>query len=346
MLQYKSALKEYNKSDGGVMPDEPEHPVRVRYLSNDATIEAIAQILIDNPHGILLTLDELSGFFKTLNKTGREGDRAFWLEAFNGNGSKSIDRIGRGSLFVPNVCASIFGTIQPDAILPMISFTKDGASGGDGLLQRFQVMAMVERNDFKYVDRKPNFTAKKEYSDIVTFLLSADPLEYGANKDDYDDTIYYGFSKEASELFREWSIGLNEKIKTEQEHNPVLSAHLGKYTGLFASIALILFYVDRVAGRAATSTIPKEYALKAQQWCDLLESHSRNIYDIDRLAETKRDALDEKILVKVRELQNTGQLPMTFGKIAIAVRGANADTVKKALDGVAVIKSKKVFGFL
>ena len=63
-------------------------------MTNNATIEKIAEILRDNPDGILYYRDELMGWLRSLDKAGREADRAFYLEAWNGNGSFSVDRIG------------------------------------------------------------------------------------------------------------------------------------------------------------------------------------------------------------------------------------------------------------
>ena len=57
--------------------------------------------------------DELVGFFRTMDRQGHESDRGFYLETWNGLGSFIYDRIGRGTVIIPNVCLSIFGTIQP-----------------------------------------------------------------------------------------------------------------------------------------------------------------------------------------------------------------------------------------
>src|SRR5437867_12475554 len=40
---------------------------------------------------------------------GREPDRAFHLEGWNSNGSHTTDRIGRGTIYTPNLCESTFG---------------------------------------------------------------------------------------------------------------------------------------------------------------------------------------------------------------------------------------------
>jgi hypothetical protein len=84
-----------------------------RYKTEDATVEKISKILLENPRGILVHRDELSGWLRNLDKQGREGDRSFYLESWNGTGSFDVDRIGRGSLHIPALCLSILGSIQP-----------------------------------------------------------------------------------------------------------------------------------------------------------------------------------------------------------------------------------------
>lgn len=350
MIEYKSALKGLEKTSSEnktvTLPEEPAEPIRMRYVTQDATTEALSQIMIDNPYGILNTVDELSGFLASLNKPGREGDRAFYLEAFSGNNGKSIDRVGRGSHFVPQVCASVFGTIQPDKIAPLIQSTKNGISGGDGLLQRFQLLVMVTKPRFSYVDKKPDQKAINEYTELVHTLLKTDAKEFGAQYDELRDEVYFRFSIEANELYSDW-IELNaEKIRTLADENPALAAHLGKFDGLFASIALILFYADKVRGKVNETAITDTYALMAWEWCDFLELHARRIYNIERITEERSIAIEEKLINKVRELERNGELPLAYGKIAGKVRGVNADQCKKILKGAVIEKHKKVFGLI
>ncbi len=85
-----------------------------RFIVNDSTVEKLGVILKENPNGVLLLRDELAGWGASLNR--REGDREFYLESWNGNGSFTVDRIGRGTLHVPNLCLSIFGGIQPSKL--------------------------------------------------------------------------------------------------------------------------------------------------------------------------------------------------------------------------------------
>ncbi len=58
----------------------PEPPTERRYKTSDTTIEKLVEILRDNPFGILVQRDELTGWLRSLDKQGREVDRAFYLQ--------------------------------------------------------------------------------------------------------------------------------------------------------------------------------------------------------------------------------------------------------------------------
>ena len=111
-----------------------------RYKTNDPTSEKLAVLLAENPRGLLLCRDELSGWLRSLERSGREGDREFFLESWNGTGSYTVDRIGRGTLHVDALCLSIFGGIQPGKLARYVREALEGGFADDGLLQRFQIL--------------------------------------------------------------------------------------------------------------------------------------------------------------------------------------------------------------
>jgi len=130
-------------------------PKPKRLITSDATVEKLGELLNENPRGILYLRDELSGFIETLDKPGREGDRAFYLETWNGLGSYNVDRIGRGSMRINNLTLSMFGTIQPSIVAPHFRTTGPKISG-DGFIQRFQAIVYPDvSGEYKYVDRDP-----------------------------------------------------------------------------------------------------------------------------------------------------------------------------------------------
>ncbi len=114
----RSALKKGNKAAAAdfaydAAHSDPSEPTCRRYLVNDSTVENLGELLNQNGNGLLVHRDELTGFFRTLERSGHEADRAFYLESWNGDGSYIYDRIGRGTLHIPGCCLALLGSIQP-----------------------------------------------------------------------------------------------------------------------------------------------------------------------------------------------------------------------------------------
>jgi hypothetical protein len=98
----------------GPPPAKPDEPKPERFWTDDATTEAVALLLRDNPRGLLMVRDELAGWFAFDRYAGGKGggDAARWLEVFGGR-PLMVDRKGGGTLYVPRASVSITGGIQP-----------------------------------------------------------------------------------------------------------------------------------------------------------------------------------------------------------------------------------------
>ncbi|MBX9895660.1 MAG: DUF3987 domain-containing protein [Nitrosomonas sp.] len=81
-------ISEFLKSGSDALPQAETAP---RFITHDATAEALGQLMIENPNGILFEADELIGLLKSLDKQGQEGARAFYLTAADGNPTQSIE---------------------------------------------------------------------------------------------------------------------------------------------------------------------------------------------------------------------------------------------------------------
>lgn len=107
----------------------PPRPVRPRLVTSEPTIEALALLLRDCPRGVLVHRDELAallGGFDRYNGGKGGGERAAWLEAYNGN-PKTVDRVKHPEpVAVPRFGLSIVGTIQPDRLTRIITEVDDG----------------------------------------------------------------------------------------------------------------------------------------------------------------------------------------------------------------------------
>lgn len=226
---------------------EPEPPIWKRYITNDTTIEKMHELLSKNPRGLLLFRDELMGLLSTWDREGHEEDRSFYLEAWNGDGDKISDRIGRGSTYTKNLCVSILGGTQPDKLLGYFQQNLSGF-GNDGLLQRFQLFIYPDDvKEWKLVDKVPNKEAQQDAARIMRNLDSMNFCDYGAVQEG-DDTPYFSFSEDAQHSFFIWLTEL-EREKLNSEEEPILLEHFAKYRKLMPSLALIFHLINVASGR-------------------------------------------------------------------------------------------------
>ncbi len=279
----------------------PQDPILRRYKTNDTTVEKLGELLRENPAGMLVLRDEIVGLVASWEREGREGERAFFLEAWNGNQSFDTDRIGRGSIFIPNLCVSIFGGIQPDKLTVYLEQAAHALSN-DGMLQRFQVLVYPDFMKWEWRDRFPAKDARDRAFAVFEKLADFDPVGWGAlPADDFLRFPYFRFTETAQEIFIEWSTELHRK-RIHNEDNPLMAQHLTKFDKLFPAIALILHLVD-AADTGARGPVSEFAALRAGAWCEYLEEHARRCYGLlldDGLRAAQ--ALAEK--VKGGKLQN------------------------------------------
>jgi hypothetical protein len=256
----------------------PKEPVLRRYKTEDATVEKISEILLENPRGILVHRDELSGWLRNLEKQGREGDRSFYLESWNGTGSFDVDRIGRGSLHVPALCLSILGSIQPGPLSTYVYQATQGEKGDDGLLQRFQLLVWPDPPaSWRNVDRWPNTEAKNRAYEVFRRLDALDPESIGASGEDEEGIPAVRFTEEAQEVFDRWRDELEGRLRSE-ELPPALESHLAKYRSLMPSLALIFQLIEFVDGTGEGGAVGLRSALQAAAWCEYLETHATRLY--------------------------------------------------------------------
>ncbi len=254
--------------------EEPEAPARRRYKTSDATVEKLGELLRDNPRGCLLFRDELVGFLRSLDREGREGSRAFYLEAWNGTGGYVFDRIGRGTVEIEAACVSILGGIQPGPLSAYLTETLRGGAGDDGLLQRFQVAVWPDPPAaWRNVDRWPDTSARQAARQVFDRLHILDPAAIGATQDEGDRVPWLRFDPQAQALFDDWRADLERRLRAE-DLPPAMESHLAKYRSLAPSLALLFHLADNAQG----GPVGKPSLVRALAWCEYLESHARRIY--------------------------------------------------------------------
>ena len=310
----KEAAKKPSKGDPAEIAKElrahgeqaPDAPTLRRYKTNDSTVEKLGELLRENPAGLLVLRDELVGLIATWEREGREGERAFFLESWNGNQGFDTDRIGRGHISIPNLCVSIFGGIQPDKLTVYLELAAH-ALANDGMLQRFQVLVYPDPLPWEWRDRAPNKAARDAALAVFDTLANVDPVALGAAPmDDLSKFPYFCFDADAQAVFIEWSEDLHRE-RMVKEDEPIIRQHLAKFDKLFPALALIFHLVDCASNRSH-GPVNAEAALRAAAWCEFLEAHARRCYGLlkdDGLraaqalaAKLERGALDDGFTVR------------------------------------------------
>jgi hypothetical protein len=108
----------HSKHAGDEAPPRPREPLQRRVLIEDATVEALVAALADNPRGLLVATDELTGWLDSFGRyNGTAGsDEAFFLKAYSGRSHNVSRRTGRRSLHVRQAAVWVTGTIQPGVL--------------------------------------------------------------------------------------------------------------------------------------------------------------------------------------------------------------------------------------
>jgi hypothetical protein len=256
----------------------PVPPNLHRYKSNDPTIEKLGELERDNPNGILVVRDEVAGLIQKWDSDGHESDRAYHLEGWNGTGSFDTDRIGRGTISIPNHCLTIFGGMQPDKL---ISYLEQAAHrlSNDGMLQRLQLLVYPDHREWEYIDRSPDHVARERAFAVFHSLAKLDPVAWGASQASESAKFpFFTFDPLAQAEFVRWSTELHLR-KLPFEDQPLVAQHLSKYDKLFPALALI-FHLVECASNNVRGPVTEESALRAAAWCDYLEAHARRCYGL------------------------------------------------------------------
>lgn len=156
-----------------ILASEPEQPKLKRVVCSDTTIEKLVEILEENPRGLLVTRDELSGWLGSFTRyKGRGGgtDLPHWLEMFRA-GAVVVDRKtgDRQTLFVGHSAVSVTGGIQPGTLARALSADFLEAGLGARLL-----MAMPTKVPKKWSEIEISPEAEKAYQDTIDRLLALD----------------------------------------------------------------------------------------------------------------------------------------------------------------------------
>lgn len=213
-----------------VEPDEPQRP---RLLVQNATPEAMGDILAGNPNGSLHLRDELAAWLMSFERYS-PGGREFWLEAYGGR-PHVIDRKSNknGPLFIPFNGVTVLGGIQPDKLRDALLKTAD-----DGLVPRF---LWVWPDPIRY-QRPRQIADVSKLERVYRRLLELDaPL----TEDGRVEPHVLMLADDAADVFEAWVRDNDDAVR---EASSLYKGFVGKLRGMALRLSLVTELLTWAAG--------------------------------------------------------------------------------------------------
>lgn len=305
-----------------------QQPARRLFKTNETTIQSMTLLQSQNPRGLLVFRDELTGLLVKWDREDGADERAYFLEGWNGNGSYVDVKIARGVTEAKSICISLLGGIQPDKLKGYLNQAQKG--GNDGLIQRLQLAVWPdEPQAWQLIDTTPNKEHKQNAFVILQKLAEMDFIEYGATQEERDDRPFFRFDEAGQAVFNAWLTRLQTEIIPTEE-NPLMVEHFGKFRSLMPSLALIFHLIDIADGKAERGPVSERAALLAVEWCGYLESHARRIY-------ATAASPEQEAAVKLAEKIKAGNLPNPFTTRDVERKGWHGLGTKGAIKEAVLI---------
>lgn len=257
-------------------------PLR-RFIVNDASVEALGEVLRDNPTGTLLYQDELAGLLALLEKDGNQSLRAFLLQAWSGKEGFTFDRIGRGRRHIEHCVLSLLGSIQPGVIAAHVRAANGHSAGADGFLQRFSLMVWPDVNpNWENIDRPLDRSAEYDAANVFLYFenLTPEKLQKSGVPLNYDGIPTFHFAPDAQLLFNDWRHALEHRLRNGRLP-AAFEAHLGKYRKLVPALAVLIHASESSLAHVHIAALERAIAM-----ADCLESHALRVFGSGTIAES------------------------------------------------------------
>jgi Protein of unknown function (DUF3987) len=279
-----AAGKEVPPEPAGI--EVPDPPCVREIICNDTTQERLVDMMSQNPRGIMLYRDELSGWFASFNQYRPGSDEQFYLQCHAGGPWKHQRK--SGDIFVEDLFLNICGGFQPEIAGDVLRRGRTGGHGRaveSGLAARLSLLVWPDAIVRDWVDEPSNRDQKARIDRLFHDLLNFTPEGFvGKPIGGAPHSPPFRFTEEAQEIFRDWYITHNHELAARERGEP-LQAHFAKYDGLFACLSLVRHLICWALGLPVElSRIDAETANAVRSFIDdYLRPHAKKIYGhIDR----------------------------------------------------------------
>lgn len=240
---------------------EVKQPKKTQFIVGDITIEAFFDYHSENPNGIGILRDELSGWIKDLNKYRPGSDLETYLSCWS-NQQIILTRKTAANSFIPKAYVPIIGGVQPSILsLHYTSENKD-----NGFIDR--ILLCYPELEVEYFNESEISRENLEwYNDYIVNLF-----DYFKNNIQYDNfgrlksTICY-FDDDAK---KEWIRIFNKitDLQNSEEENEYMKSMLPKQKSYVARFSLLMNILYSYDAYIEYTTVTKKAVLAAEKLSD------------------------------------------------------------------------------
>jgi hypothetical protein len=251
--------------------EKPAPPIMEQVFTTDTTVEALATLLKQNPRGLIVIRDELSGWVRGMDqyKNGKGADRQMWLSSWSGAPIVVNRKNLTEPIFAPNPFICVVGCLPPD-VLPDFS---DERGREDGFIHRIL---------FGF---PPQFERQWSEASISPEVLEGYHLAWHALRRLAPDTDgndephpkVVNFDDEAKMVFVAWIQDHYREMDSElfPEH---LRGPWAKMPAYCARLVLVLHMIRFVCGEAKHETLDNVTVLRATVLTEYFKAHAKRVY--------------------------------------------------------------------
>jgi 5S rRNA maturation endonuclease (ribonuclease M5) len=178
MAEWQKQRDERKEKKGKQKEESEPRPKLKRCLVSNTTTESLQIILNENPRGVLMIRNEVSGLVAGMNQYKQGGDdRQFYLDLWDGTpiitDRKSDRQLAGAPVFVRDAFTAIYGTIQPDVVGHLRAGARRGEQPiNDGFLDRWLLAFPQELPAVEEQWRAVSAPARTAWDNTVKELLS------------------------------------------------------------------------------------------------------------------------------------------------------------------------------
>ena len=248
---------------------------------SDITTESLGIILNDNPRGVVMIRNELSGLVAGLNqyKGGKGHDRQVYLSLWDGD-SFVIDRKSDHSrdgapLYVLDPFTAIVGNLQPDVLVQLRGESVRGVlPPNDGFLDRFLFSYPTDLPVVGERWRVVSDELRNEWQTVVERLLGLQMVE-----GDTPRPFFVRLTDCARPVWEAFTHAHAAEMNHAEFHEH-LRGPWSKLRGYCGRLALILHYLRWACNEVHDERVDGESMGRAVRLIDYFKSHCRKVHAV------------------------------------------------------------------